>query len=765
MDKFFETYGISREMFIELCGKLPEGATPDSFMVTLNILKNKYRMNSTAIRNVIDNRFDLVSDKDFITNLTRLQIRFKVSNDKISSQLSSWRVRDFSVDVDYLSKIQKELGLNPGELVSVICFSKIPRYKPDVDLMRRNIAILERAGFKRENLWRGISVLTCKPKRLVDVLMLGMVQGYDVNDFVMGNCHRVHSDIVYARMCAEREGIIPKGLVYLSDQDFIRSSNGITNEQLLQKFRFGSVSKLKLEKELLEKCPDKAVIIEEEAKDFAEYIDQSRHQFACANPENEEENKQILRQNFLTDEDIEWLFIKNEELKTLDPMMLKHSIGVLHFLLGGSDKLRCILSNPKLITHTDNRLYNCFKVLNESYGITRAEFSIIVRDFPGIINEFSDANDAKERLQKAERFYMSNFNLSKNDCKKVLISATSSYMYYEESKADEKLAYLGAFGIGIDSVIANEQLLSNASILLGKPDILLLKLKLAKLNGLPMEKFVNGSFMLSQNKVYARMMGVADNVVPANAVYVSKMEFNELVDSGKALDQAQLMDKYVLGYQGIVKINGDFASAYPDIQVKIDEIKKASILNRYKSEEKEVSDEYKLESFKRRLKRICELTDEQVEILFERIGKIDLDKCTNIIVNLYKLKSLGFLLDEIVKMPRILKSEPEEVELKAMMSRLIGKSDEQFLKRNYTYDANSIYAKFAESQKQGISFANMYNASGRFERALAKKAGVNTTVNFLKTLHPLNDSAKTAIRQQYSESFASVDEIGESENE
>ena len=86
-----------------------------------------------------------------------------------------------------------------------------------------------------------------------------------------------------------------------------------------------------------------------------------------------------------------------------------------------------------------------------------------------------------------------------------------------------------------------------------------------------------------------------------------------------------------------------------------------------------------------------------------------------------------------------------------MLSSLLGKSNEQFLKRNYTYSAESVYAKMAESQEMDVAPLNIYNSNDAFERSICRRAGVNATVNFLKALHPLDESAKSAIQQQYNQ--------------
>ena len=51
MDNFFDTYGVSKERFVELCQGLQDGATPDCVIYNLNFLRNKYKLDSYAISN------------------------------------------------------------------------------------------------------------------------------------------------------------------------------------------------------------------------------------------------------------------------------------------------------------------------------------------------------------------------------------------------------------------------------------------------------------------------------------------------------------------------------------------------------------------------------------------------------------------------------------------------------------------------------------------------------------------------------------------
>ncbi len=742
------SYGITKEQYIEVCKNLKLGATPDSFSVTLSILKNKYKLPAEKIRFLIENRFDLISDKDFVTGLTRLQIRFKISDEKLSNVLGSWRVRDFGVDVEYLSSLQKQVGLTDTEMVSAICFSKIPRYKPEPETVQRNLEILDRAGLKRENLWRGISVLTCKPRRLVDVLMLGMVQGFEVNDFIFQKCHNLHSDLVYARMCAERDGVIPKGLVYLNDKEFERNTNGMTNEQLMAKYKFGFYAKLDLEKKFLEMYPEKYGLIEEGARCFADYLDQRLHQFYSESPENEIENRRLLLEDKLSNTFIEWLFDNNLKLKTMDPKLLSYNIYVLHFMFG-RDENRVVLSNPQLVANQDNRLYNCFSVLHNRYGVSKAEFAIIIRNNPNIANDFVNTEVANDRLFEAESFYSSIAEMNKKSYKNFLMSAYPAFMDFESAQVESKLFILQAFGVGVEDV------LNHPGVLIGNANVLELKLKLATMNGLSIDEFINGCYMYSQNKIYARMMGVSDSLVPAYAVYASTKRFEELVDSGKALSQEQLSSKYILNGAKIFEINQKFAQDFPEIQAKLSNsnlVRQQNICDT--KSEKNADDD--LENFKRRLKRICGLSDEQLSILLERIGELNLNLLTNIIVNLYKLKNMGFSVDVIVKMPKLLKSKPEDNQLKAMMSRLMGKSDEQFIKRNHTYGVESVYAKFTETKEQGIAPLNIYDSNGDFEKYLLREANQACTVNFLKSIHRLDDNAKSKIYRLYCEKFGGL---------
>ena len=95
-----------------------------------------------------------------------------------------------------------------------------------------------------------------------------MMQGYDINTFVISNYHRVMGDVAYSRMRAAENGVIPKNLVYAADFDFKRYSNGITDEELVARYSFDYRERIKFEREFLKKFDVASKLLEYTAEDF-----------------------------------------------------------------------------------------------------------------------------------------------------------------------------------------------------------------------------------------------------------------------------------------------------------------------------------------------------------------------------------------------------------------------------------------------------------------------------------------------------------------
>lgn len=730
--QFVDVYGITKEEVVELSKMLPEGVSVEKFLFNLKILKIRYGLSNFDISKIVEHRLDLVASNDILDRLSAVQIRYNIKDEKISEVFRSWKVRYFGLDLDYLERLRKEVGLTRNEMSSVITHSKIAFYKTDLDDIKRNIEILNKAGLDRANLWRGTSILSSKPKRIVDLIMIGMMQGYDVNTFVMSNYHRVLADTAYSRMRAAKDGLIPKALVYAADFDFKRCSNGITDEELIAKYSFDYRERIRFEREFLQKFDVAPELLEYTAEDFIRYANQESHRNDYKSPENATANKQKLIDGLgFSEAEVDGLMHRCVELNTIDTGILSHNISVLTFLVGGANLARCIMSCPKLVATESNEIMHSFEELHNKYGVTRTEFAFMILNDPML--PMKDLNALEDFCSD----YSATFGATKQQCKNFLVS--NQYVCFNEDFYKDRLEVLKAFGATAKVLDTFESPAKNTT------ETLLLKLKLAFLNGASIEDFVAGKYKQSVYKTYARLMGVYSGEISYDEVYLkaSGRQHSDNVREDEV--NRVLMANYPFTNEQAAKIDKIFAAKFPEIQEKLDLIKQR------KDEEfsNAIKEQKASDSLIKRFKRLCGISEEQAKELIAKLGPFDQELFARVVLNVFNLKKIGFKVEDLIAMPRILKCEPEDIQIKAALSNMAGKSSGQFIKRNYEYSAKSVYAKMMESKERGVPAYKLYDSNKSYLKSLKRLSGEETSLEELKKKHPLDDNAIKSILEPY----------------
>ncbi len=732
-NQFAEVYGITEDDVRELAKQLPSGVTIETVLRNIKILKIRYGLTNDSIQKLVQYRLDLIASNDILDRLTIAQSKYRISDDRMAEMFNSWRVRFFDLDFDYLTKIQNEVRLTQNEISSVITHSKMCFQKTDVNIIKKNLEILETAGLTRRNLRRGISMLSSNPKRTVDMIMIAMMQGYDVNAFVLSNYQRVKADVAYSRFMAEREGVVPKGLVYSADLDFAKYSKGLTEDALIVRYCYDYKSRILLEREFLEKFEVAPKLIGLVAQGFIDFSNQDKIDKGYQSPENAMANRKILMENTgLLDFEVDSLIERCPELETFDSKLLEHNLSVLRFSVGRLNLIKCLNAFPKIFTTERNEIMMTFKTLHEKFGITKSEYSYMILNNPALpTRDISPLDDFS-------KFYIENYGASNEQVKNFIIA--NSYVCLDEKLYKERIAVLNAFG-------ATPTILDGfESPARGATDSLILKMKLALINGLSISEFVDGRYKQSAHKTYARMRGYYAGGVAFESIYPKKGKNlnNHIIDE----NDKNLMRHYPLNESAVENINKVFARRFPQIQEKLD------LLGKQKEEEKEEvsSNRSAIEALRRRFKRICAITEEQADELLSKVGPLDGGLFTKVVLNIYNLKKMGFLIEDIIEMPRILKCDPESIKIKLAIANMAGLSGNQFIKRNYRYSAETTYAKIMEAKEQGVVPHKLYDANNDYLKSLKRRTGIETSIDELKKKHPLDEETMHEFLAMYDES-------------
>ena len=750
-DIMVDEFGITKEEFIQLHKKLLGTISPDELMENMRTIKSRYRLSASAMASLVYERLDLVASRDSLNKLMQIQARYGIKDEQIASLLGSWRVKFLTSNVEYLTRIEKEVGLTRTEMNSIVRFSKLPYYTMEPKHIKRNIEILEQAGLDRKELWRGVSILSCKPKRLVDLIMLGMLNGQDIATFVKTNNHRTRTDVAYARMMAVKDGLIPSSAVYLSDEEFAKVTNGLDRGDLTRLYGFGPLQKIDVEKEFVRRFPNHIGLIETMAQDFIDYANQEGRKNGIVGPEGAEANKDFLKERFeFNDRSIESLIKVAPDILTTDNGLFRHNLSTMSFLVGREHLARTLFQNPKLLTDDTNALRNIFEFLHSNYGVTRSEFSWIILRDPSFV--CLDRQQFEDNIQ----FLKENYGMDKKGLKSLILHAPRMSYKLSKDAFKNKLDLLAVFGVRAGDLEENAY-----SILGNSLANIEYKFKLGLLNKLSPNEIVSDKVSFAPAKVYAHMMATAKEELKPGHIYASSRKIDELARLGAGLPQDVILNKYKFDENAIAKVDTIFARNFSEIQAKLELFKKG--LEEIEVESMTDAQNLALSKLDKRLKRICGLSDEQLETLKRGVGVLTEYNVGNIALNFHNLMNMGFDVEEIIKMPKILKTSPKETRIKAMLSRLAGKSDAQFIKRNYTYSSASVYAKLEEVKEQGIGAANIYDGNEDFERYLFRDAGQTCTVNFLKTIHPLDDKAVERLEGEYLEKFPLLDSGSEEE--
>ena len=755
----YDEYGVSEERFREYCKCLPEDVSAEEFENNLLLIKTRYSLFPFQVAKIIEQRFDLVSSKGMIDKLFEVQNRFSIQPERIKYSLTTNKLKYVMPDIEYLTEVQSVAGLNDDEIANLFLYTKNPYVKFDANLIKRDLQLLESAGLERQNLLRGIGVLTCKPKRLIDILMIAEVQGIEVNEFVQKNCYRIHSELAFARLMLEREGKAPKGMVYSNDEDYFNAT-GYTYNRLRNEFFMSPTDKLRLEREFIENYPYNSLLLDIVAEDFIDYANQEGRAEGLPNPQNAKANWQLLEETkqlnnqqlieLMYDKDTNFYGIEllsPSEIACTDTKLLKHNMKVLGHLVGKKDLAKFILANPCLVSDNTNLIRNKFAYLHNKYGMSVSEFGLVIVKDPSFLEV--------ENLEILESALASKYQLSKNDFKNLMVGSPRTCTSVDVKAVEDKFEMLKAFGVAVTGLQSEEYRILGSR--LGEVEM---RLKLALLNRLDLKELMKSPSIISPKVIFARMMASQKGEYPKGKIYATAVEEREMAQNQECLPHLKLLQKYK--YDGRVesKINELFSKYFSDIQRKVDEVYGRAV-EFAKPCESEIEDTIQL-NFKRRLKRICGLPDEELDRLVAGVGKMSKETFAKVALNFYALKSMGFDPMTIVRMPKILRSTPEDIKVKAMLSRLAGKSDEQFLKRNYTYGAESVYAKMSYAEEQRKTPLYLYDNNADYINSINKSPDEELNIDDIKRLYPLTTVARERLKELYKEKFSSV-EAGEDE--
>jgi hypothetical protein len=238
--------------------------------------------------------------------------------------------------------------------------------------------ILEALGVERENINKSVAILTLHPIHLIDIVRLGIVyyENSNLYDFIYYHRYRQDRNRVYARMMAERNGEIRQGIVYLPDSEFLKYSGGVTDEQLLSKYKLNPESRVDLENEMQLNFPDSAKILEcFEVEELAKLIDQSKIKNREESVNFEQDNRFVLGSKlYLSNAQIDDLVKLEPSLRVVSTELLLHNIKSLAYLVGKQNVKKVALAKPEYLVNDNNMLCDCLCDMFESSGMTRAQF-------------------------------------------------------------------------------------------------------------------------------------------------------------------------------------------------------------------------------------------------------------------------------------------------------------------------------------------------------------------------------------------------------
>lgn len=285
-----------------------------------------------------------------------------------------------------------------------------------------------------------------------------------------------------------------------------------------------------------------------------------------------------------------------------------------------------------------------------------------------------------------------------------------------EEKSDPRCSkqdILKVFGI--------KQIPSDCRILYNSFDSLVFKLKVAKLDNCDMARYIQGAFMNSEEKVYARYMAQHKGLTKIPTIYLS--EANYIAQTG--LSTQQLQDQFPLNENARTFINTQFAEKFPDIDYAVNFLidpTSAKINPQPEQQPKQSTKETKedLSYELKRFMRITRLTQHQMESLADKLKnkKIsDVKQLNAIALNLVTLEEFGFSKDEIIANPSVLLVNHDKLVLRIKLSKIHNRTNKQFLSSDYKSSEETVFVRTCGVKIMKLSSSSLvYETEAKFTK-------------------------------------------------
>lgn len=475
----------------------------------------------------------------------------------------------------------------------------------------------------------------------------------------------------------------------------------------------------------------------------------------------------ILKNNAnLNDDEIKEIANKHPEILNADPNTIKDTVNLFINVYLSNKKLSktmfinfpAVLTDSKKVKDVANVLYNRFGFKQHNIGNILCANPCIITDF-----EFYDINPYLNQMK-------SELNISETTLRNMFLKSTifGNQNTYMIDVLDEKFKLLEVYGIAKNMTEENPSILGNSLLKIST------RIKLAMINGLELEKFVkNKNYIISEKVIYSRMMENAKHKNDPTSIYNNPLTNEE---------QYKLIQQYPFNKEAQNFVNNEFKVTFPELNRKVDVFfenlhiaretkiknslspvessgaKAVSTLEQTEEKPKEIKEE-KLEEQStesttpnhiKRAMRVLGVGEKGLNIICCSLGIEDFneEKLNHIMNNYTLLLGYGFDSVEILASPSCLKLDPEKLELRVKLAKINGRTDHQFLTRDYKYSEETIFARTCGVKimaRQTDKPANVYGSETKF----AKSFGGDTKT--LLRLCELNEKNKNVLEILYSQ--------------
>ena len=331
------------------------------------------------------------------------------------------------------------------------------------------------------------------------------------------------------------------------------------------------------------------------------------------------------------------------------------------------------------------------------------------------------------------------------------------------SKRDIKNNIIKAFGIA--------SMPSNSSIFMNSIESMLFKLQLAKLDGISMDKYANGSFMCSETKAYARYMLQLSGRTQLPTIYISEQSY--ISETG--FNAKQIQEMYPLTDEAKKFIEDRFEHTFPEIAQELKYIFNPTLEKEIKrslptiSETNEATPQVQLEkteqvheqkealSYKlKRFMRITQLSHDEVLSLGDTLTKrkhITEKDLNAIALNFTTLRDFGFSKDEIISHPLALLVNQDKLILRLKLAKIHERTNKQFLTSDFKASEETVFVRTC-----GVKIMKLAGSSLVYETEAKFSKLFGATTNELRRFCRLDQNGLDLIENMYAKVQQNGDE-------